>query len=377
MKTPSIPLRQTGLSLIELMVAIAIGLFLLAGAVTIFSTSKRTYVEQEDSARIQENLRFALEAISRDLRMAGYFGCGHSLDPERLTNVGGPTDGTLRDTSVGGLEGLEGSEATPSWLPSGNTSDVTASVLAGTDGITIRHAGGPAWEITGEFSENGPLLVDNKNVRYVATNAYSPNNQGVTYGGDGESIQANDLVVVSGCGNVDLFQAGSASATQVALSTGSRLSSGYNSTAKVSKATLVRYFISTYTDSYGEQQTGLFRQYWDRASATVKTDTDAAGNAIPLVANVENMQITYGIDNNNDDVIDSFVAANSVTDWSSVLAVKLGLLGRSARNNAPEADTKTYTVNGTTVAAANDNRKRRIMETTVFIRNNSITIDRI
>jgi type IV pilus assembly protein PilW len=63
--------RQTGLSLVELLVAIALGLVLLAGIGTIYMGSQQTYRMQEANARLQENGRYALEIIGRSLRQAG------------------------------------------------------------------------------------------------------------------------------------------------------------------------------------------------------------------------------------------------------------------------------------------------------------------
>lgn len=65
---------QKGLSLVELMIAITLGLLLMAGVVQIFLSSKDTYRTQQASSRVQETGRLALEFISKDLRMAGFTG---------------------------------------------------------------------------------------------------------------------------------------------------------------------------------------------------------------------------------------------------------------------------------------------------------------
>jgi type IV pilus assembly protein PilW len=66
---------QTGLSLIEIMIALLIGAFLLGGVLQIFIGSKQTSRMQGNLSRLQENGRFALDFIGRDIRMAGYWGC--------------------------------------------------------------------------------------------------------------------------------------------------------------------------------------------------------------------------------------------------------------------------------------------------------------
>jgi type IV pilus assembly protein PilW len=66
--------RQAGMTLIELMVALAIGAFLMIGAITVFMQSRSTFRLTESVARMQENGRFALEVLEPDIRMAHYWG---------------------------------------------------------------------------------------------------------------------------------------------------------------------------------------------------------------------------------------------------------------------------------------------------------------
>lgn len=72
---------QRGFGLIELMVAMTLGLILVLGVSQILLTSKRSFVVQQQLAALQENARFVLTRISRDVRQAGMFGC---LDLQRL-----------------------------------------------------------------------------------------------------------------------------------------------------------------------------------------------------------------------------------------------------------------------------------------------------
>jgi type IV pilus assembly protein PilW len=64
--------RQTGLSMLEVMVSLALGLLLVIAIGTIYLGSKQTYLLQESSARVQETGRYALEEIGSSLRQAGY-----------------------------------------------------------------------------------------------------------------------------------------------------------------------------------------------------------------------------------------------------------------------------------------------------------------
>jgi type IV pilus assembly protein PilW len=66
--------RQHGLTLIELMVSITIGIVLMAGIMQIFASSKQSYKMQDTLTYLQESGRFSIDLISKDLRRAGYWG---------------------------------------------------------------------------------------------------------------------------------------------------------------------------------------------------------------------------------------------------------------------------------------------------------------
>ena len=66
--------KQTGLSMVELMVALAIGSFLMIGAIQIYSQSRQAFVVNESIARVQETAQFAMDTIEADLRMASNWG---------------------------------------------------------------------------------------------------------------------------------------------------------------------------------------------------------------------------------------------------------------------------------------------------------------
>jgi type IV pilus assembly protein PilW len=80
--------RQLGISLIELMIALVVGLLLLGGLIQVYLSSKQSYNAQEQLARMQEGGRFAMDLITRDLRRAGYW--GGNVDLATVTGNPGP-----------------------------------------------------------------------------------------------------------------------------------------------------------------------------------------------------------------------------------------------------------------------------------------------
>lgn len=71
--------RQRGLSLVELMIGLTLGLILLLGIIQVFISSKQTFATNDAMAKLQENGRFALEFITQSARLAGYIAPGSTL----------------------------------------------------------------------------------------------------------------------------------------------------------------------------------------------------------------------------------------------------------------------------------------------------------
>lgn len=63
--------RQGGFSLIELMVALVLGLVLIGGVINIFVTNQQAFRTNENLARLQENARISFELTAREIRQAG------------------------------------------------------------------------------------------------------------------------------------------------------------------------------------------------------------------------------------------------------------------------------------------------------------------
>ncbi len=83
--------QQQGMTLVEMMIAMGLGVFLLAGVMGIFTSSKQSYRMLENLSRMQENGRFAMDFMSRDIRQAGL----RSLCFER--DIASPIAGTDND----------------------------------------------------------------------------------------------------------------------------------------------------------------------------------------------------------------------------------------------------------------------------------------
>jgi type IV pilus assembly protein PilW len=95
---------QAGLTLLEMMIALSLGLLLVAGIGTIFVGSNQTYRVQEENARIQESGRFALDVLGRSIRQAGYWNMLPTL-VDLSTNPYVSATGTPTLAAVTGTDG--------------------------------------------------------------------------------------------------------------------------------------------------------------------------------------------------------------------------------------------------------------------------------
>ena len=93
---------QTGLTLVELMVALAIGSFLMIGTVQIYTQSRQAFVVNESIARVQETAQFAMDTIETDLRMGSNWGRNsRGMAVEGRSVIGTANPGGLPVTNVG------------------------------------------------------------------------------------------------------------------------------------------------------------------------------------------------------------------------------------------------------------------------------------
>ena len=66
---------RSGFGLVELLVALALGMLVVLGMTQMFSSSREAYLSQRSSAMLQEDARYVLSKLAREIRMAGMFGC--------------------------------------------------------------------------------------------------------------------------------------------------------------------------------------------------------------------------------------------------------------------------------------------------------------
>ena len=334
--------RQLGLSLVELMIAVAIGIFLTAGLIQLFSSSQQTYRVQENLSRLQENARFAMQIISRDVRMADYAGCKNSSVSETTNHIdttSGNYDPALHQftAGIGGTNGAAGASV----------------ALDGSDILTLLNASDSGAAVQPPF---GPLASSNITVT------------------TGHPFEQGDIILLADCTQSDIFQITNdpSAGTTIGHVTGSFISNpgptqiaepgNFNplacaaghclSRVYTGEASLYTLTLNTYDIQGGVNGFALFR------------------NNQEIVEGIENMQVLYGQDNNNDNTADSYVPAGTAgLTMDNVVSLRVSLVAFTIDDNVA-TQAIPYTIFGDTVASpTNDRRIRRVFTSTIALRN--------
>jgi type IV pilus assembly protein PilW len=343
--------RQDGFSVIELMVAMVISLLLLGGVVTIFVSSKGTYERVERLSRTQESGRFALDAIVRDIRSAGYMGCSR---PSTWANTLTGATTTLAYNFADAILGYEFASGT-TWSParpSGLTSIATGAVN-GSDILVLRVPTPAASSATLRLTDKMASQISTMTIASVPTGATAPLNVG-------------DVVMLADCHARAVFQisAYTPSSGVIDHATGGTtpgnasndLGHAFESNSQIVPVRTVAYYIGT-----AAGRTGLWR---------------VAGNGAPeeLVEGVERMELRFGVDTNNDRIADDYVTADLVggANWGNVISVSVALLVRSPDQYGTERDANTYTLLDKTFTAPSDRYVRQVFVSTATLRNRAL-----
>ncbi|MBK1709729.1 PilW family protein [Marichromatium gracile] len=356
----STPTRQRGLSLIELMIGMLIGIFLIGGMIQLLVANRQVYRFQEALSRIQENGRFAIETLGYEIRMAGYTGCPIRNEIANVINGAGTT--WWLDFSAGSVMGYDGSQSFPGRAIGTSAGDR----VAGTDAATFIHGGGDSYTVAthnptaAEFKLNTTHDLDDGSIVMVC---------------DATQTSILQLTNVNSSNVTIVHNTGTATPGNCSKGLGSPVVCTANGTPYTfgPDSSMVDFVPTAFYIGVGSS--GGRSLYRIRSQVSAATTSVAADE---LIEGVEDMQFFYGIDADGDRVVDAnYVDASAVTDWGQVLSVRLQLLLASPEDQLntepqwvafPSADTGRANIIGDGFTAA-DRRLYQGFATTLSLRN--------
>jgi type IV pilus assembly protein PilW len=363
--------RAAGFSLVELLLALALGLVVVAGIVQLFVGNSRTYNVLNGQARMQESARFALEFVSRAARSAGFFGCSRrpenlvkglrgnwevipEFDVTRMIQGHEGGGGGVWNPPLGTLPRTVGGSNTNVYLP-GNGID-TSVIAPGTDVVAFRSLELPGQRLAQVLQPNGDPVVA------------AP--------GGTAAFAAGDIVMVANCEQGAVFRVTGvnvAGGEATLLHATSAAGDIYENADIIDSPTgTVPFTLSFLGRSYGEDAT-VARVQTTYFFIAPGAGRDNAGNPpmalwqkvgpnppVELVQGVEDLEILYGLDTTLNDGIpnaNQYVTFDNLpdpTDPSDVVSLRVSV-----------------TVNSVDAVTDDGDALRRTFSKTVLLRNSN------
>jgi len=289
-----------GFSLVELMVAMALGLIVLAVLATIFASTSSARAELERSSQQVDNGRYAVDVLTEDLQLAGYYGeldVAGLMVPAALPDICANTPAAWTAAIPVHIQGVVADSAMPSCVP--------ASIKAGTDVVAVRRvrtcvAGSAGCEAV---SPSEPYMQ-------VALCGSTPSSYALGIAADTAfPLQLKDCATAAGLRRY---------VTHI-------------------------YFVSTDNGS-GASVPTLKRLELNGAAFT----------EVPLVEGIERLRVEYGIDTNGDGAPDAYTtdpdsytyagcgACSPPQNWANVVTAKLHVLSRALETSPGYVNAKIY-----------------------------------
>ena len=324
--------QQRGLSLIELMISITLGLLILVALSTLFVNQSKARSELDKSNRMIDNGRYALELLSGDLRLAGFYGefspaSGVPAIPVALPNPCTTTSADMEAALQLAIQGYDAATLTsqiaapPCGLTNAAGSD--RSLQPGSDILVIRRASTATPVVAGDAVDGAYYLQVSLCQHDAVTHKI-------------DKVKANFTLRQKFC-----------------------TPTSTTPYADVRNFLVHVYYVSPNNKSSPPDGIPTLKR--------IELDTDTSTFvSTPLVEGIEYMQLQYGLDTTNDGTPDSYVDAPADTDWANVVAVKINILPRNTEFSRGYTDTKTYSLGSAGSVTPNDNYKRHAY--TQFVR---------
>jgi type IV pilus assembly protein PilW len=346
--------HQQGLSLIELMIAIAIGLGLLAALTTVFVNSSRSQAELTRASQQIENGRFATQTLQEDIWHAGFYGrhvayvtaAPGALPDPCSTNLdtGVPVPTPLQSALAFAVQGYDDPVAVPAALAACLSAN---DYVPGTDILVVRRA-------------------ESRVVLPAALNATTVYLQSVAEAYDPVSLQPMRPIIAPGTGAF----------TQTSPTTGEL--------GDIRRYRVHIYFIApcSVPAGGGVSCTGANDDGGRPIPTLKRLELGSAGGftIVPLVEGIENLQVDYGVDTPlvglpanapyaGDGMPDTYKDAPTAAEFTQIVAVRLFLLARATEPSASYTDAKTYDLGLHGTVAPGGPYKRHVFTSVVRLQN--------
>jgi type IV pilus assembly protein PilW len=389
LQCPQLVPRQRGLTLIELMVSMVIGLVVVGAISYLYIGSRGAYRGNESLAHIQEAGRFSVDAITRDIRRAGAMGCGTLASVASGNTV--TVNSILRPAGATAPLAISAATAVAGFAPasyttlpttaSGWTAPAGAPAYWGGDVLQLQIGYGAPARVSGNPDTTGLTIpiADNTDAKFVA----------------------GDYAVLANCSATTVFTVTSvtpttAPAASLGFAIGTSTAGGngtvggaapalvlpqqpgfaFDSHATVMHFDQVTYYVGVIPNStstaFPNGQPALYRY-------SLRSNT-----ADEITENIEDLDVVYGVGSGGSMSSGTFQHAGlmTATDWANVISVRVSVLAQGERGSFQPAAagqtaqsilfrTDTTLANASAVVATTapaDTRLRQVFTATAALR---------
>lgn len=305
--------KEGGFTLIELMIALLLGLLVMGAAIAIFLSNRQAYTATEGLGRVQENVRFAFELMARDIREVGANPCGRHVPVVNVvtgssanwwTDLNSEVDdvsGELVNPWYGTLEGFTGGQAMPS----------------------VDFGGGAAQRVNGTEA----ILLNSADDAVYSVQSHNPGAATFTLSTSSTNLESNSLVIVCDARQASIFRAASVSGPTISHTDagGLNCTSNLGLPADCATATAYNYQPNAMVARLGGAQWYIGNNGRDGTSLYQSRIT-ADGSGVTtqeIVEGVESLNFEFLQDGAADYVTTATIT--SAAGWAEVIAVRLTL----------------------------------------------------
>lgn len=355
---------QSGLTLIEFMISIVLGMIVVAALAMLIGNQSATRSEVDRAGRLIENGRYAIQTMTDDLQMAGYWGEIYKTpdSPTSITSLAtlpDPCSVTINSPENSASPGL--TEGTYLHVQGYDASTLTSSTLScvsnwksGTDIVVVRRA-----------DPDYSAILTSGVVDFTKLTA-------------GQMYLQTGLT--SATGTVFSYVLAKSAGSSSSDSTTFKLVTKSGAVAPLRKLVVHIYYVArcdVCTGSNADTIPTLKRVELGVASSAPSMSCSSC--TVTIAEGIENMQIDYGVDSDTDgapngaDVNAAATSLGSTGDnWRNAMSAKIYLLARSTDVSPSFTDAKSYSMGSASVSAANDAYQRHLFMQSVRFANPSL-----
>ena len=363
--------KITGFSLIELLIAMTIGLVVLGGVYQLFASTGYSNRIIQAQSRMQEDARFAFSFIAKKIQLVGYFGC-QVANENTMTSLVNTSSDSFRP-----WRSIEGWEASGT-----NKNDTFNAVL--NDTVISAHNSSHWSSADGAVLDSGVSAKRRSDILKIwysskeSTTLNSLTSSEVTF--PAFNLNKGDIVVVNDCETVKLAQVCSCDAGDSTTCSGDDTKANFqncsttsttpaNTSGNLGDIDLNTAELRTLKEAiFFVSKRGNDRNNVPALYVKILGHHATAGSKKEILEGVESLQVLYGEDTDGDKTPNYYVPADSVVSWLNVTSVRMSLLLVSRKPLLNKPSTVIFNNKPITVSST-DRHLRQVFTTTIALRN--------